>query len=59
MKNGSKKKMKVTVCELPDDRQAFVSAWKELGAFVREQRSELVLLPEMPFFCLVRKGAAI
>ncbi len=49
MKNGSKKKMKVTVCELPDDRQAFVSAWKELGAFVREQRSELVLLPEMPF----------
>jgi hypothetical protein len=41
--------MKVTVCELPDGRQAFASAWTELAASVREQSSELVLLPEMPF----------
>ena len=41
--------MKVTVCELPDDRKAFTSAWKALIAYVREQQSDLVLLPELPF----------
>ncbi len=46
---GEKNTMKVTVCELPDDREAFASAWKELVATVKEHRSELVLLPEMPF----------
>jgi N-carbamoylputrescine amidase len=46
---GGEEKMKVTVCELPDDRQAFVPAWEALIAYVREQQSELVLLPELPF----------
>ncbi len=41
--------MKVTVCELPDDRKAFESAWKALIVHVREQQSELVLLPELAF----------
>lgn len=41
--------MKVTVCELPDDREAFGSAWEEFVVYVREQQSELVLLPELPF----------
>ncbi len=41
--------MKVTVCELPDDRQAFAPAWEALVAYVKEQQSELVLLPELPF----------
>ncbi|QBD75940.1 carbon-nitrogen hydrolase family protein [Ktedonosporobacter rubrisoli] len=41
--------MKVTVCELPDDRTAFVAAWEALIAYVRKQQSELVLLPELPF----------
>lgn len=41
--------MKVTVCELPDNRQAFAAAWEELVAYTRKQQSELVLLPEMPF----------
>lgn len=41
--------MKVTVCELPDDRKAFESAWEALVLFVREQQSDLVLLPELPF----------
>src|SRR5437016_4425910 len=41
--------MKVTVCELPDDRKAFAPAWEELVVYVREQQSELVLLPELPF----------
>ncbi|MBV9231192.1 MAG: carbon-nitrogen hydrolase family protein [Chloroflexi bacterium] len=41
--------MKVTVCELPDDRKAFESAWEELVAYIRKQQSDLVLLPELPF----------
>ncbi|GHO46712.1 carbon-nitrogen hydrolase family protein [Ktedonospora formicarum] len=41
--------MKVTVCELPNNRENFSFAWKELIAHVREQRSDLVLLPELPF----------
>ena len=41
--------MKVTVCELPDDRRAFIPAWEALIDHVREQQSDLVLLPELPF----------
>lgn len=41
--------MKVTVCELPDNRQAFAPAWEALIAYVRKQQSDLVLLPELPF----------
>lgn len=41
--------MKVTVCELHDDRAAFVDGWQRLVAHVRAEQSELVLLPEMPF----------
>lgn len=44
--------MKVTVCELPDDRVAFVSGWEALVAYVRERRSDLALLPELPFGAL-------
>ena len=49
--------MKITVCQLPDDRAAFETAWRGLAAHVAEQRSELVLLPELPFhawFCRER-----
>ncbi|GCE07266.1 carbon-nitrogen hydrolase family protein [Dictyobacter aurantiacus] len=41
--------MKVTVCEFPDERKAFAQVWEEFVVYVREQRSELVLLPELPF----------
>ncbi|HEY5006298.1 MAG TPA: carbon-nitrogen hydrolase family protein [Ktedonobacteraceae bacterium] len=41
--------MKVTICELPDHRKAFESAWEELVTFVKKQQSDLVLLPELPF----------
>lgn len=41
--------MKVTVCELPDNRKTFVSAWEELVAYVKTQQSDLILLPELPF----------
>src|ERR1700730_8620731 len=42
--------MRVTVCEMPDDRKAFETAWEELVAYVRKQQSDLVLLPELPFY---------
>jgi N-carbamoylputrescine amidase len=41
--------MRVTVCQLPDDSRAFERAWERLAAHAREARSELVVLPEMPF----------
>jgi predicted amidohydrolase len=41
--------MRITVCELPDDRSAFVPAWNALITHVRREASQLVLLPEMPF----------
>lgn len=41
--------MRVTVCELPDERAAFATAWEELVHYVREQRSDIVVLPEFPF----------
>jgi len=41
--------MLVTVCQLPDERDRFEVEWEQLCAHSREARSELVLLPEMPF----------
>lgn len=46
--------MKITVCQLPDDRAAFAPAWKALAAHVASHQSDLLLLPELPFcpwFC--------
>jgi predicted amidohydrolase len=42
--------MKVTVCQLHNERAAFAADWDRLVAHVKAQRSDLVLLPEMPFF---------
>jgi N-carbamoylputrescine amidase len=42
--------MKVTVCQLQNDRKAFATDWDRLVSHVKAQRSDLVLLPEMPFF---------
>jgi predicted amidohydrolase len=41
--------MIVTVCELPDDREAFEKEWARLADHVKQAASGLVLLPEMPF----------
>ena len=41
--------MRVTVCQLRDDRDGFAADWSELCAHSRRAKSELVLLPEMPF----------
>jgi N-carbamoylputrescine amidase len=42
--------MKVTVCELSDDPNLLAGEWEELVAHVKSSGSELVLLPEMPFY---------
>ena len=42
--------MKVTVCEMPDDVSEFEGAWGRLARHVTRESSDLVLLPEMPFF---------
>lgn len=41
--------MRLTVCELPEDRTAFERAWDDLVDHVATEGSDLVLLPEMPF----------
>jgi len=41
--------MRVTVCQLPDDPGPFEQAWERLVTHARHARSELVVLPEMPF----------
>ena len=42
--------MKITVCQLHNGRAAFATDWNRLVEHVRAERSELVLLPEMPFY---------
>ncbi len=41
--------LKVTVCELADNEAEFAISWERLKEHVREQATDLVLLPEMPF----------
>lgn len=41
--------MKVTVCELHDERPLFARDWERLAAHTQSERSELVVLPETPF----------
>lgn len=41
--------MKVTVCELSNDVNALKEDWQALVGHVKENASEFVLLPEMPF----------
>jgi predicted amidohydrolase len=42
--------MRITVCQLHNGRDAFAADWDSLVEHVKAQRSELVLLPEMPFY---------
>ena len=43
--------MKVTVCELPNNEPAALeNAWENLCDHISKQSSELVFLPEMPFY---------
>lgn len=42
--------MKITVCEMPDDPAEFEHQWGRLSRHVKRESSDMVLLPEMPFF---------
>ena len=48
-RGGKREGMKVTVCELPDDRAEFASEWERLARHVRKESANMVLLPETPF----------
>lgn len=41
--------MKVTVCELRNDQDGLEQDWNSLVEHVKSEKSDLVLLPEMPF----------
>jgi predicted amidohydrolase len=41
--------MRVTICQLRDEPDGFAADWTALCAHALRERSELVLLPEMPF----------
>lgn len=41
--------MRLTVCQLSDDRAAFEGDWQKLRAHVAAEKPDLVLLPELPF----------
>jgi N-carbamoylputrescine amidase len=41
--------VRVTVCQLADERDRFEAEWKALCTHSRAERSALVLLPELPF----------
>jgi predicted amidohydrolase len=42
--------VKITVCQLHNDRETFGRDWERLVAHVKSRHSDLVLLPEMPFY---------
>jgi N-carbamoylputrescine amidase len=42
--------MKVTVCQMNDDPGEFETDWGLLGRHMKKAKSEIVLLPEMPFY---------
>ena len=42
--------MKVTICELSDTSENLAHDWERLVIHVQAQQSQLVLLPEMPFY---------
>ncbi|MBI4403702.1 MAG: carbon-nitrogen hydrolase family protein [Deltaproteobacteria bacterium] len=43
------KQLKVTVCEMEDEPTRFAEQWDELVGYVKKERSDLVVLPEMAF----------
>ncbi len=42
--------MKITVCEMPDSPIEFEGEWVRLSRHARREGSDVVLLPEMPFY---------
>ena len=42
--------MKITVCEFNDRNELLESDWAKLKSHLKKAGSDLVLLPEMPFY---------
>ncbi len=51
--------MKVTVCELRNESGYLEQDWQELIAHVKSEGSDLVVLPEMPFYPWIARGNQI
>lgn len=51
--------MRVTVCELPTEPEAVGAAWEGFATHCREQRTELAVLPEMPFSPWLASGRTV
>jgi len=51
--------MKVTVCELSNDLHQFEKDWAQLVAHCKLNKSEFVLLPEMPFYAWIANQPSI
>ena len=43
-------KLKATVCEFQDNPADFIQEWEQLVAHVKAESSDVILLPEMPFY---------
>jgi len=51
--------MKVTVCQLNNDIDLFEREWKELVSHCKLNKSELLLLPEMPFYSWIANTSKV
>ena len=48
--------MKVTVCELPDTWARDETLWKKITAHLASETSDLLVLPEMPFYTWITRS---
>ncbi|MBT6339843.1 MAG: carbon-nitrogen hydrolase family protein [Desulfobacula sp.] len=48
--------MRVTVCELPNNWTEFDTYWKQMIHHLEMEKSDLLILPEMPFFEWITKS---
>lgn len=51
--------MKVTVCQLSNDMNQFEKEWEELVSHCQLHKSEILLLPEMPFYSWIANKPTI
>ncbi len=51
--------MKATVCEFSDDPAGLERDWRALSAHVRDAGSQLVVLPEMPFYPWIARSREV
>lgn len=51
--------MKVTVCQLSNDIKKFENEWEKLVSHCKLNKSEILLLPEMPFYSWIANQPVI